>query len=44
MKVVHIYDDRTFADVQCKGQVGLMKLGELRLVLPEGEDGGGREY
>lgn len=26
MKVVHIYEDRTFVDVEHKGKVGLMKL------------------
>lgn len=26
MKVVYIYDDRTFVDVQHKGKIGLMKL------------------
>lgn len=35
MRIMQLYDDMIFADIQFKGRVGLMKLEELRIVVPE---------
>jgi hypothetical protein len=33
MQVRHIYNDHIFADVAYKGQIGLMKLADLKIIL-----------
>lgn len=38
MKVVYLYEDKTFVDIEHKGKVGLMKLEELRMVFREEEE------
>ncbi len=33
MKVVKLYQDRVFADVEYQGKVGIMKLEELKIIV-----------
>lgn len=33
MKIVHIYEDRIYADLSYHDKVGLMKLAELKIIL-----------
>lgn len=35
LQVSHVYEDRIFVDVAYKGQVGLMKLEELKIILTD---------
>lgn len=35
LQVVHLYKDRIFVDVSYKGQVGLMKFEELKIILTD---------
>ena len=39
LKVEKIYEDRIFADVCYKGQIGLMKLEELKIILADDDNG-----
>ena len=38
LKVEKIYEDRIFADVCYKGQIGLMKLEELKIILTDDDN------
>ncbi len=38
MKVVKLYEDRVFADVEYQGQVGLMKMEELKIIVSHFEN------
>jgi len=35
MKITHLYDDLIYVDVQYHDKTGLMKLEELRMVVPD---------
>jgi hypothetical protein len=38
MKIVHLYEDRVFADLSYHNKVGLMKLAELKIILSDVEN------
>ena len=38
MKIVHIYEDKVYADLSYHDKVGLMKLAELKIILSNPEN------